>query len=429
MKTGVFGQQLSLTEELKAASFSGHTRLQSAPFFAALAACQLPLESYVGQLRALSAIHGVIERALANCSDERITAVWDSGRRKLHLLQADLRYFEPRTVADIKEAMEAALNTADELRLQSLEDPLALLGWLYVLEGSTLGAAVVRPMTARAFLLTGDGGLAYLHSYGDAVHERWAEYKQRMNALHLSDEEREQVVQAACQLFAKLEMIFCALYPFLPESRTYLVTSINPEAGRHPVPADAREVQAAVKAGDVCWQRYPYYDQRYGERGMRFARSDAAWLATLGQYPPAQIVQQVQWLGRVLASRGMPTLLLEVQLEILVAELAVAIPDKKAEYAKLLPAAAELHTARRQHLTDELIETMASEFDRAVGAEWSTRLPDTGTLLCTAVADELAGNENAVASLQPWMTDASRFPAEWIDAVEATLARARREAR
>jgi hypothetical protein len=94
-----------------------------------------------------------------------------------------------------------------------------------------------------------------------------------------------------------------------------------------------------------------------------------------------------------------------------------------------LPAAAELHTARRQHLTDELIEAMASDFDRAVGAEWSTRLPDTGTLLCTAVADEMAGNENAVASLQPWMTDASRFPAEWIVAAEATLARARREVR
>lgn len=429
MRTGLFGQQLSLMEELKAATFSGHTRLQTPPFFAALAACQLPLESYVGQLRALAAIHSVIEQALANGLDERFASVWNSGMRKLPLLQSDLRYFEPRTVADIREAMEAALSTADELRLRSLEDPLALLGWLYVLEGSTLGAAVVRPMVARALLLTGDEGLAYLHSYGDEVHHRWAEYKQRMNALSLNAEERGRVVQAGCQLFAKLETIFCALYPFQPESKTYLVTSINPEAGRHPVPADAREVQAAVKAGDVCWQRYPYYGQRYGERGFRFARSDAAWLATLCQYPPAQILQQVQWLGRVLASRGMPTLLLQVQLEILVAELAAAVPDRTGEYEKLLPATAELQMARRKHLTDDLIDAMASDFDRAVGAEWSTRLPDTGALLCTAVADELAGNENAVASLQAWMTDASRFPAEWIAAVEATLARARREAR
>jgi hypothetical protein len=63
MKTGIFGQQLTLIEELKAATFPAHARLQTAPFFQALAACQLPLESYVGQLRALSVIHGVLEQA------------------------------------------------------------------------------------------------------------------------------------------------------------------------------------------------------------------------------------------------------------------------------------------------------------------------------------------------------------------------------
>lgn len=41
--------------------FLAHARLQTAPFFEALVACQLPHESYVGQLHALSAIHGVIE--------------------------------------------------------------------------------------------------------------------------------------------------------------------------------------------------------------------------------------------------------------------------------------------------------------------------------------------------------------------------------
>ena len=429
MKTGLFGQQLSLMEELKAATFSAHTRLQTAPFFEALVACQLPLESYIGQLRALSAIHGVIEQALANCIDERIASVWNNGMVKLPLLQQDLHYFEPRTVADLKEAVEAALNTADELRLVSLEVPISLLGWVYVLEGSTLGAVVVRPMVARALLLAGEDGLAYLHSYGSAIHDRWAEYKQRMNALRLSPEERSQVAQAACQLFAKLETIFRALYPFQPESKTYLVTSINPEAGRHPVPADASEVQVAVKAGDICWERFPYFEQRYGERGSRFARSDAAWQATLCQYPAAQILQQAQWLGRVLAGRGMPTLLLQVQLEILVAELVAVTPAKKSDYEKLLPAAAELHAARCKHLTDEQIEAVAGDFDSAVGPEWSTRLPNTGALLCAAVADELEGNTNAVKSLHSWMTDAERFPAEWIAVVEATLTRARQEAR
>ena len=427
-RTGLFGQRLTVMEELRAATFAAHARLQCAPYFQALAACRSPLESYVGQLRALAVVHGVLEQALAGCAEARVASVWNSDMRKLPLLQQDLRYFEPRTVADVKEAAEAALTAADHLRLRSLEHPLSLLGWVYVLEGSTLGAVVLRPLIARAFLLTGEEGLAYVHSYGPAVHARWAQYQQRMNALRLSAEEREHVARAAGECFDHLEAVFLALYPFPPGSKTFLITSINPEAGRHPLPADAREVQASIRAGDMCWQRFPYFGHRYGERGRRFARSDAAWQATLCQYEPEQILQQVRWLGRVLAARGMPTLLLQVQLEILVEELAVAIPEKKADYEKLLPAAADLQASRRKHLTDEQLEALAAEFDRAVGPEWSARYPRTGALLGAAVADELEGSEGAVESLRPWLTDAARFPAAWIAAVAATLVQARRQA-
>jgi hypothetical protein len=250
-----------------------------------------------------------------------------------------------------------------------------------------------------------------------------------MNALRLGAEERETMTQTANEFFAQIEGVFQALYPFQPESKTLLVTSINPEAGRHPVPADTREVQAALGAADACWQRFPYFEHRYGERGQRFARSDAAWLATLGRYEPAQIIQQVRWLGRVLAGRGMPTLLLQVQLEILVEALAAAIPEKKSEYGKMSLAAAELRESRRKHLADEPLQAFADGFDHAVGPEWSTRFPHTGALLVSAVADELEGNDGAVESLRSWLMDDARFPAKWIAAVESTLVQARQQAR
>ncbi len=471
MKRGLYGQQLTVMEELKAETFLAHARLQAVPFFQALAACQLPLESYVGQLRALATVHEVLEQALESCTDPRVASVWNGEMRKGPLLQQDLRYFEPRAVADLREAVEAALTTAEYLRLRSLEEPLSLLGCLYVLEGSTQGAVVLRPLFARAFLLTGEEGLAYLNAYGSGVHARWVLYSRRMNALGmnvsgsalsspsphatrgervgergdgfkgskpdissgeilaLSAEERAQITQSANDFFAQLEAIFQALYPFQPESKTFLVTSINAEAGRHPVPAEAREVQAALRAADLCWQRFPYFEHRYGERGRRFARSDAAWLATLCQYEPVQITQQVQWLGRVLAARGMPTFLLQDQLQILAAELSAGLPEKKPAYEKFAHAAAELATARRRHLTDQQLETLAAEFDHAVGPEWSARFPHTGTLLASAVADELNGSENAVESLRPWLTDPTRFSSQWIVAVEAILSQARHAAR
>ncbi len=44
---------------------------------------------------------------------------------------------------------------AGDIRLQSQRQPLALLGYVYVLEGSMLGAMVLRPQFASAFQLAG----------------------------------------------------------------------------------------------------------------------------------------------------------------------------------------------------------------------------------------------------------------------------------
>jgi heme oxygenase len=425
MKQGLYGQQLTLMEELKATTYLPHVHLQEAPFFEALAACQLPLESYVGQLRALSIIHGVLDQALESTHNETVVSVWRSNMRKLPLLQKDLRYFEPRVVADIKESVEATLTIAEHIRLQSLEMPVMLLGHVYVLEGSTLGARVLRPLFARAFLLTGEDGLNYLNSYGPEAQTQWAQYQQRMNALRLSPDERQRMLQAACEFFSQLKAVFETLYPFKPESKTFLVTSINPEAGRHPVPSDVREVNASIQAADACWQRFPYFEARYGERGRRFARSDGAWLTTLCQFDQEQISQQVSWLGRILSTRGMPTVMLQVQLEILFEELANAIPEKRPEYEKLLVAAAELHKSRSRYIEEDQFQGINEAFNRAVGPEWSKRFEHSGALLVSAVADEQTGSVGAVENIETWMTNSARFPAVWITAMQEILAKAR----
>lgn len=82
--------------------------------------------------------------------------------------------------------MDATLKAAEQLRLLSVERPLALLACVYVLEGSRVGATVLRPLIARAFLLTGEEGTAYLHNYGNEVQARWAQFQQRVNQLSLS---------------------------------------------------------------------------------------------------------------------------------------------------------------------------------------------------------------------------------------------------
>jgi hypothetical protein len=71
----------------------------------------LPLESYVGQLGALEVIHGVYEQVLASCANPRIGSVWNHEMWRLPLLQNEMRFFASRTVPDLKEALDVALES------------------------------------------------------------------------------------------------------------------------------------------------------------------------------------------------------------------------------------------------------------------------------------------------------------------------------
>ncbi|MBA3549976.1 MAG: hypothetical protein H0T76_26150 [Nannocystis sp.] len=206
------------------------------------------------------------------------------------------------------------------------------------------------------------------------------------------------------------------------------LNALNPEAGAHAICTDPRELDAALRAGERSWRRFPYYEQRYAERGQRFTRSDSAWLVTLAERGAIVVDEQVTWLGLVLASRGMPRWMLELHLVVLHTELVAAVPGRGEVYATLLGAAQLLREQRQAHIDEAVFAAQSTAFARQVGDDWDARLPETGALLVAAVADERAGIARAVPSIAGWMTDPSRFPPRWIDAVQSTLARAREQA-
>ena len=204
--------------------------------------------------------------------------------------------------------------------------------------------------------------------------------------------------------------------------------SINPYAGSHPISADPAEVQAAWGAAEASVREFPYFLERYGDRSRLFGASDGAWLATLRDRSAQELRQEVLWLGTVLASRGMPRLLLERHLEILHAELSRAVPDRAESYAGLLEGARALRERRLAHLSDEAMDQLDRDFDASVGPAIARRLPRMGRILAAAVADEADGLANAVSSVLDWARGPASFPGEWLAAVEATVRSARERA-
>lgn len=207
--------------------------------------------------------------------------------------------------------------------------------------------------------------------------------------------------------------------------KTAPAESINPYAGSHPISADALEVQAAWAAAEASLREFPYFLERYGERSRLFGASDGGWLATLQDRTSDEVEKEVLWLGTVLASRGMPRLLLERHLELLHAELTGAAPGRAEAYASLLHGARVLRERRRLHLSDDAMAELEARFEERAGRATTERLPRMGRILVAAVADEADGLANAVRAVLDWAHDPASFPDEWLVAVESTVREAR----
>jgi len=195
----------------------------------------------------------------------------------------------------------------------------------------------------------------------------------------------------------------------------------NENAGITPLPCDGREVDAALRAAARCYEANPYFMARYAERGEAFSRSDGGYMVTLTSHPLAYVIQQIKWLGVLLASRGMPRWLLECHLDLLYDELSAAIPKRRVKYRKLVKAAEVLREARHDWIAQSDFERLAATF----AADSGGGLPHAGEMLVSAVCDEFCGIAKAVPSLVAWLGDPGRFPAQWCAAVDRTLACAR----
>lgn len=413
-------------ETLKYAIREQHARMEALPFVVALTKGELPLESYVGQLRAMATIQGTLEHELTLLKSGEIRDLLLGRPSRLVHLRRDLSQFDKLFVPDSEAAVNCSRAIAEQIRRYRVEQPLDLLGIIYVLEGTTLGNAVHLPDVLKIFGSETGGVAHFYNSYGDKTVEYWQEFCCIMNALPMDEELCNRLVTVALTLFDDLEALFAALYPIESTKKIFTAAMLNPEAGDHAVPGDVRELEAAVRAARRCREEFPYFDERYQERGRSFAKSDAAWLATLTDLPEVQLLSQVEWLGRVLGNRGMPRITLERQLEQLYEELVESLPAKADHYKGLLEAVKMLKNERLKHIPETVFNDLAKQFQISTDGELQGRFKGTGALIVAAACDQESGVADAVNSLLPWLTDAERFSPQWIAAVSDTLEQARR---
>ena len=188
------------------------------------------------------------------------------------------------------------------------------------------------------------------------------------------------------------------------------------------MPQDPLEIELALRAAKVAWEQYSYLEHRYGERGRRFTDSDSCWLFTLARAPRETVVTNaLEWLRRVLAVRGIPTVILEFHLMAILIAIESEFPkqpieriqfdqflaDRKAERRRLVGAAS------RSHLVDV--------FEQRFRACTGFKVELAAELITSAWVDEHSGISGSLSALCSWFTDIERFSADWIANVHELL--------
>ena len=201
---------------LKAATAEQHRRAERHEFQQMMVRGTLPREVYADWLGQMLHVHRGLEGHLDRLveSHPRVASVFEDDRRKVPFLLHDLAFYQSDGEG---EALPATLRFLTLLDTLAATTPFALLGVLYVLEGSTNGARFIARRIRDAYDLPADGGAAFVDPYGKAQPSRWRAFKAAMEQLGLSEAETRSVTVAAQETFDAVEALGGDLLVYSPQ--------------------------------------------------------------------------------------------------------------------------------------------------------------------------------------------------------------------
>lgn len=104
----------------------------------------------------------------------------------------------------------SALAPPASAREPAIDTPYRALGWLYTNEGSNLGAAILFKH-ACGMGFSADHGARHLAERGEGRARHWREFVAQLDALPLTDSQREQAEAGARDAFGYVEALAAAL--------------------------------------------------------------------------------------------------------------------------------------------------------------------------------------------------------------------------
>jgi len=192
---------------LKTATADLHQAAESSPLQRQFVKGELPRELYATFLGQMYLVHAALEQAIRDASASHpgfATVIREYHDREPQLCE-DLAFLGVE-LADITAIAATTAMLADVARTAA-DQPVALLGMLYVLEGSTNGSKYIARAIRKAYQLEQGPGVAYLDPHGELQQDRWQAFKTDMDSVGFTEGETEAIVATAKGMFRAITEI------------------------------------------------------------------------------------------------------------------------------------------------------------------------------------------------------------------------------
>lgn len=203
----------SLADRLKQETAALHRHAEQRPLQQDAVRGTVDRAAWARYLGDLALVHERLERLLdaAAGSVPAIDRLYQPFHRHAERARADRLVLEgPRGDAPMAAEAPVAAVAAflDALDAAALARPIALLGALYVLEGSMNGNRFIARALAGAWgFRPGGPGLSYLDPHGAEQAARWGAFRGGLDALLLTEADRDAILDLAMTTFAAVAAI------------------------------------------------------------------------------------------------------------------------------------------------------------------------------------------------------------------------------
>lgn len=200
---------MSVMNMVRTAISESHQQIEMTPFSKGMMDGSISRSEYANGLVQLWYIHGELERLVQ--ADGDVAEYFTSEMIRTHTISRDLKAFG----FDIHsfQVMNETLEITNQFRDWSTQKPFALLGCIYILEGSRMGSLVIaKPLGKTLGLMSGDtAGIEY-HTEGAAqTPSRMRTFKEKIDQAGLDSERVGNVTEGAVRFMELLNDLYAAL--------------------------------------------------------------------------------------------------------------------------------------------------------------------------------------------------------------------------